>query len=110
MTEREDPDRLADELDGQADEMEQRSGGLQDEIQDVREDWQRKRSDESVPGATPPREDSDRDEPGDEVNPEDAGRAATESPNAGRAQDDEQHRDEDEDRESDEDEDREDEG
>ena len=43
-------DRLADEVA----EMEERSARLGDEISDVREDWEAKRRDESVPGAPAP--------------------------------------------------------
>ena len=46
-----DPGKLADELGQQAREMEQRSGKLSREIDDVGEDWERKRADPSVPGA-----------------------------------------------------------
>lgn len=74
MSEREDHDRLADELENQADELQEHSEQLQQEIGDVRQDWERKRGDPSVPGAPPSEEQSNRDAPGDHVNPEDAGR------------------------------------
>jgi hypothetical protein len=41
-------------------EMEERSERLKREIEDVRDDWQRKQADEKVPGA------SDEPRPGDE--------------------------------------------
>ena len=41
------------------DEMAERSEQLGEEISDAREDWERKKSDDSVPGAPPP----DGDEP-----------------------------------------------
>ena len=80
MSEREDYNRLADEMDHEAGRMEQQSEQLEDEISDVREDWERKRADERVPGAPPRLEDVNRDAPGDEVNPEDAGRSEHQSP------------------------------
>ncbi|HEY2440453.1 MAG TPA: hypothetical protein VGI07_09490 [Solirubrobacteraceae bacterium] len=73
MSEREDYDRLADELGADADKLEQENKRLEEKISDVRQDWERKRADESVPGAPPPVEDSDHDAPGDDANPEDAG-------------------------------------
>ena len=50
----EEHDKLADQMEQEGDQMEQRSAELGDEISDVRDDWQRKRADEGVPGATPP--------------------------------------------------------
>ena len=44
----------ADRLERETDEMAQRSERLESEITDVREDWERKRQDESVPGAPAP--------------------------------------------------------
>jgi hypothetical protein len=38
-------------------EMEERSDRLEDEIAETRADWERKRADDSVPGAPPPDED-----------------------------------------------------
>jgi hypothetical protein len=44
----------------QAEELEQRSEKLGEDIAEAREDWERKRNDESVPGTPPPdREDED---------------------------------------------------
>ena len=40
------------EYEEQADELEQRSEKLGEEIADVREDWERKQADPGVPGAT----------------------------------------------------------
>ena len=48
-------------LEREADDMQRRSQRLGSDISDVREDWRRKRNDESVPG-TPP---ADKDEPDD---------------------------------------------
>jgi hypothetical protein len=49
-------DKLADQMEQEGDAMEQRSADLGNEISDVRDDWQRKRADEGVPGAPPPEE------------------------------------------------------
>jgi hypothetical protein len=58
--EREDPDALADEMEQEADRLEDRSKELAEDVDDVRKDWERKRSDQSVPGATPPADDEDQ--------------------------------------------------
>ncbi len=50
----EEHDKLADQMKQEGDEMEQRSADLGNEISDVRDDWERKRADEGVPGAPPP--------------------------------------------------------
>jgi hypothetical protein len=42
------------EYEKQADELEERSERLGEEIADVREDWERKKADDSVPGAQNP--------------------------------------------------------
>jgi hypothetical protein len=52
--EEQDPDALADRLEHQADELEQRSEQLGERVGEVRQDWERKRADEGVPGANPP--------------------------------------------------------
>jgi hypothetical protein len=44
----------ADKLDDAADEMEKRSERLEEEISDVRDQWEAMRRDESVPGAPAP--------------------------------------------------------
>ena len=43
------------------DEMAERSKQLGEEISDAREDWERKKADDSVPG-TPPASDADQDD------------------------------------------------
>lgn len=53
-SEREDPGALADEMEEQADRLQDRSKDLGEEVGEVRKDWERKRSDQSVPGANPP--------------------------------------------------------
>ena len=57
-----DPDGLADHFEEEADELEQRSKKLEEETDDVAQDWERKRADESVPGA-PPRTEQEDDSP-----------------------------------------------
>jgi hypothetical protein len=66
VTEHQDHEQLADEMEQEGDRMEQRSAELGDEIADVRDDWERKRSDEGVPGAPPP----EGDESGESEQPE----------------------------------------
>ena len=41
----------ADALDREADDLEQQSERLRDEVDDVREDWEAKKGDGSLPGA-----------------------------------------------------------
>jgi hypothetical protein len=40
-----------EEIDRELDDMEERTEHLEDEIEDAREDWERKKRDPSVPGA-----------------------------------------------------------
>jgi hypothetical protein len=49
-----DPEELADRLEAEADELEQRSAKLEEQTDDVAKEWESKRSDPSVPGANPP--------------------------------------------------------
>jgi len=49
-----DPGKLADELENEAAELQKQSEKLHGDVADVREDWERKRRDESVPGAPEP--------------------------------------------------------
>ena len=51
-------DPHAGELEAELDEMEERTEKLKGEIKDTREDWDRKKQDSSVPGASP---DPDKD-------------------------------------------------
>jgi hypothetical protein len=44
----------------EVDEMEERAERLEHEIEAARGDWERKRSDPSVPGAPPPDDDEDQ--------------------------------------------------
>ena len=59
-SENEDPDALADEMEGEGDRLEDRSKKLGEDVDEVRKDWERKRSDQGVPGANPPAEGEDQ--------------------------------------------------
>ena len=61
MNER-DPEQLARELEREADELARRSDRVEGEIAEARDDWERKRADQSVPGAPPPEHGSGDDE------------------------------------------------
>ncbi|HEY5187490.1 MAG TPA: hypothetical protein VII87_00550 [Solirubrobacteraceae bacterium] len=52
--ETEDHEQLADEFEQQADRLARENKHLEDEINEVRSDWEAKRQDEGVPGAPPP--------------------------------------------------------
>ena len=53
-------DERAEELEREADKLEQHSEHIGEQIEDVRKDWESKAQDERVPGAQPPPgEDSD---------------------------------------------------
>lgn len=53
-------DERAEQAEREVADMQKRSERLEEEIEDVREDWQRKRRDENVPGAeSPPEEDEE---------------------------------------------------
>ena len=57
-----DPDKLADHLEEEADDLERRSEKLEEKTGDVAQEWERKRSDPNVPGA-PPRAEDEEDAP-----------------------------------------------
>jgi len=59
-SENEDPGALADEMEGEADRLEDRSKELGEDVDEVRKDWERKRSDQAVPGANPPADGEDQ--------------------------------------------------
>ncbi|MGZ4181136.1 MAG: hypothetical protein ACXVUL_10720 [Solirubrobacteraceae bacterium] len=59
-SEHEDPGALADEMEEEADRLEDRSKELGEDVDDVRKDWERKRSDQGVPGANPPADGEDQ--------------------------------------------------
>ena len=58
-SEHEDPGAHADEMDAEADRLEDRVKELGEDVDNVRKDWERKRSDQGVPGANPPAEGDD---------------------------------------------------
>lgn len=62
MAER-DPHELSEALERQADELERQAQEVKDAVNETREDWERKRRDENVPGAPPPQR-SEADDPG----------------------------------------------
>jgi hypothetical protein len=47
------PDRLADRLEREADELGGHSDALEERVMEVRREWDRKRADPKVPGAPP---------------------------------------------------------
>jgi hypothetical protein len=49
-----DYERLLEKLEHEADALARRSQELQGEVDDTRADWERKRADQSVPGAVAP--------------------------------------------------------
>lgn len=63
MTE-EDPQQLVRRLERETDELERHGSEVKDAVKETREDWERKRRDENVPGAQPP-EGSEADDPGE---------------------------------------------
>ncbi len=60
-----DPRRLSEELEKETDELRRHSSELEDQIGETRQDWERKRRDESIPGAPSPEpvEQSEEDTP-----------------------------------------------
>lgn len=62
MSEQEQYGELADELEDRADSLATDNEQLGDDIAGVRSDWQRKRADAAVPGATPDWDDPDEDD------------------------------------------------
>jgi hypothetical protein len=66
MSEREQYGKLADELEDHADTLAHENEEFGEKIDDVRGDWERKRADDSVPGATPDWDDPDEEEDEDE--------------------------------------------
>jgi hypothetical protein len=65
-----DPDRLSEQLEQEADALQRRSEELHEKVEDVRQDWERKRADPGVPGAPPP-----ADGEGGETEPDQSGDA-----------------------------------
>jgi hypothetical protein len=64
-----DPEQLADALDHEADRLERRSREVKDRVDAARADWERKRRDESIPGAAPPDPDEEDEAAGAEEDP-----------------------------------------
>ncbi len=62
-----DPHKLVNQLEQEADDLGRESQELKREVEETREDWQRKRADESIPGAPPPagRDEGPEDAPAD---------------------------------------------
>lgn len=58
-----DPEELADRLEDEANDLERHSEELGRQAKHASEDWERKRSDPSVPGAPPPEPDQDDEGP-----------------------------------------------
>ncbi len=58
-----DPEKLADHLEDEADDLERRSEKLGEQTHDVAQEWEAKRSDPSVPGANPPAAEEDGEPP-----------------------------------------------
>jgi hypothetical protein len=56
-----DPEELADQLEKEADDLEGKNQELGQRTKHVAQDWQRKREDESVPGAPPPEGEGEED-------------------------------------------------
>ena len=54
-----DPEKLADHLEDEADELEQRNQELGGKADDVAQEWEAKRSDPGVPGAPAPTEEEE---------------------------------------------------
>jgi hypothetical protein len=68
------PDALAEKMEGEAQRLEERSHDLGQDIQETRQDWERKQADPGVPGAV--------GDPGHG----DAGAAPADTPTAGNAE------------------------
>ena len=60
--ERQDHDAKAEELEYEAAEMQERADSLEQDIEGAGEEWERRKADESVPGATGEPAEGDEDE------------------------------------------------
>ncbi len=60
MTEQ-DPHELAEHLERETDDLERQGDQVKNQVKETREDWERKRRDENVPGAPPPEGSEDED-------------------------------------------------
>ena len=65
-----DPHELSDALERETDELARESRELEGRVEETHQDWQRKRADESIPGAPPP--EGDEESAGDEDSPVEA--------------------------------------
>ncbi len=82
-----DPDRLADQLEGEAAQMQEQSEKVHGDVLEARQDWERKRADPKVPGA-PPREGEEppaeeQHSPAPQAPPEESEPSAAEMPPEG---------------------------
>jgi hypothetical protein len=88
MSER-DAERLVDRLERDADKLERQSDELQDRVKGVGEDWERKRSDQSIPGTLPGEDreggEQEHESPAQEAPPPEAGPSQAETAPEGAA-------------------------
>jgi hypothetical protein len=61
-------EQIADQLQEQSDSLERHTNELEDDIKQVKSEWERKRSDPSVPGAPSPEEGGEQ-EPSEQQTP-----------------------------------------
>lgn len=64
------PERAAQDLESELEEMERKAERLGDEVDETRADWRRKQSDETIPGAEPPESEPSESEPSESEPPE----------------------------------------
>ncbi len=87
MSERKtDPFALSEAREREADQLGERSHELEAEVKRTREDWERKRADDAVPGAPPretPPDDSERQSPAPQAPPPSAGPGDAQTPPEG---------------------------
>lgn len=62
-------EELAEDLEREAQRLQEQSDRLGGEIDGTRQDWESKRADSAVPGAEPRDDDADDDDAGDEDGP-----------------------------------------
>jgi hypothetical protein len=67
MSSEPDPGELEEQGQREANKLQEPSKRLAQEVEDVGQDWERKRSDESVPGAPMPEDESEEDEEEDDA-------------------------------------------
>jgi hypothetical protein len=54
MTQEQDPERLAEEVEQELKELDERGDDLEEKVIEVRRDWEAKRNDPNVPGTPTP--------------------------------------------------------